>query len=151
MSPRCLSMLVIGGARSGKSRHAAERAAGSGLEPVLVATAQALDTEMALRIARHRIERAPGWRVIEEPLALAECLAAESSRARILVVDCLTLWLTNWILAGRDEAQAIESLIRFLASPAGPIILVSNEVGSGIVPDNALARHFRDAQGRLNQ
>ena len=99
-------MLVIGGARSGKSRHAAERAAGSGLEPVLVATAQALDTEMALRIARHRIERAPGWRVIEEPLALAECLAAESSRARILVVGDVMLDHFVWGNVRRISPEA---------------------------------------------
>jgi adenosylcobinamide kinase/adenosylcobinamide-phosphate guanylyltransferase len=151
MSPRCLSILVIGGARSGKSRHAGELALRSGLAPVLVATAQGLDAEMEQRIARHREERAPGWQVIEEPLELAACLAAEAGPGRILVVDCLTLWLTNWMLAGRDDDAVVSTLTGALAQLAGPVILVSNEVGAGIVPDNELARRFRDAQGRLNQ
>ena len=151
MSPRSLSMLVIGGARSGKSRYAGDLALRSRLAPVLVATALALDTEMTERIARHRGERGSKWRVIEEPLELAACLATEAGPDRILVIDCLTLWLTNWMLAGRDEAAAIAGLTGALARAAGPVILVSTEVGAGIVPDNDLARRFRDAQGRLNQ
>ena len=151
MSPATRSILVLGGARSGKSAYAVEIALGSGLTPVLVATAQALDAEMEERIAHHRAGRDAGWSVVEEPLDLPACLVAQARPDRILVVDCLTLWLTNVMLAGRDIASQSRDLEKAVRDAGGPVVLVSNEVGLGIVPDNALARSFRDVQGRLNQ
>lgn len=144
---------VLGGARSGKSRLAQQRAENSGLAPVLVATATAGDDEMADRIARHRAERDARWQTVEEPLDLAGRLATEARPGRILVVDCLTLWLTNVMFApdGLDPDREGEGLAATLSGLAGPVLLVSNEVGLGIVPDNRLARTFRDHQGRLNQ
>ena len=145
-------MLVLGGARSGKSRFAEAEAMASGLAKVYVATASARDEEMRARIARHRADRADaGWRTLEEPHALAEVLARESTPDRVLLVDCLTLWLSNVMLGNHDPATACDRLAALMPDLAGPVILVSNEVGSGIVPDNALGRAFRDAQGRLNQ
>ncbi len=144
--------LVIGGARSGKSRFAEGLAAQSGLAKVYVATATAWDDEMRSKIARHRQDRdGAGWRTLEEPLDLAGALAREAASGTILLVDCLTLWLTNIMLDGRDAEIETRRLVETLADLAGPAILVSNEVGWGIVPENALARTFRDAQGRLNQ
>lgn len=142
---------VLGGARSGKTSVALARAEASGLEPVMVATAQAFDAEMAARIAAHRAERGARWGLVEEPLELAEALTREAAAGRVLVVDCLTLWLSNTLLAERDVEAAITTLGEALARLGGPAILVSNEVGLGIVPDNALARRFRDLQGRLNR
>jgi adenosylcobinamide kinase/adenosylcobinamide-phosphate guanylyltransferase len=144
------SVLVLGGARSGKSRFAQGLAEASGNAPVLIATATIGDDEMRERVARHRAERTPAWRCVEEPVALAAVLAREVGPGRVVVVDCLTLWLTNILLAGR-EPDAADRLPAALAGLAGPVIFVSNEVGAGIVPNNALARTFRDAQGRLNQ
>ncbi|NWG30200.1 MAG: bifunctional adenosylcobinamide kinase/adenosylcobinamide-phosphate guanylyltransferase [Rhodocyclaceae bacterium] len=141
--------LVLGGARSGKSGYAAQRAEATRLPVVYLATAQALDEEMRERIAHHRAERPDAWRTVEEPLALAAALAREAAPGRCLLVDCLTLWLSNLLLAGREEE--IEALIAALPALPGALILVSNEVGWGIVPENALARRFRDEQGRLNQ
>lgn len=141
--------LVLGGARSGKSRYAAQCAMASGLPVTFIATAQAFDDEMAERIARHRADRPTGWRTVEEPLALAASLAREAAAGHCLLVDCLTLWLSNVLLAGREDE--IETLIATLPTLPGQLILVSNEVGFGIVPENALARRFRDEQGRLNQ
>jgi adenosylcobinamide kinase/adenosylcobinamide-phosphate guanylyltransferase len=144
-------VLVTGGQRSGKSRFAARLAIESGLAPHLIATAQAGDAEMAERIARHRGGRDAAWRVIEEPLALAAAIDAEAADDRALVVDCLTLWLANLMAAGEDETAATRDLLAALGKARGPVILVTNEVGSGIIPDNALARRFADAQGFLNQ
>jgi adenosylcobinamide kinase/adenosylcobinamide-phosphate guanylyltransferase len=141
--------LVIGGARSGKSAHAELQALDSGLRVVYLATAQALDAEMAERIAHHRARRPAGWRSVEEPLALAEALAREAEPAACVLVDCLTLWLSNVLLAGREDE--IGRLLAVLPTLPGRIVLVSNEVGWSIVPENALARRFRDEQGRLNQ
>ena len=150
--------LVIGGARSGKSRHAEALARGTGLERVYLATATAWDDEMRERIALHRAARAAdGWLTVEEPLALAEALRREAAPGRVVLVDCLTLWLTNVMLgaapeAARETVEAAEAtLVAAVTALAGPAIFVSNEVGWGIVPDNRLARDFRDAQGRLNQ
>jgi len=145
------SLLVLGGARSGKSRYAQKLAEDSGRELVLIATAEACDAEMAARIARHAAERDMRWSVIEEPLELAATLRREALPDRILVVDCVTLWLSNLFLRELDSAAATTALVETLAALESPAILVSNEVGSGIVPDNALARAFRDAQGALNQ
>ena len=148
-------MLILGGARSGKTRRAldhAERAfADDGLAPYYVATAQAFDEEMRQRIADHRAERGPHWTTLEAPMALAETVRAEAAAGRVLVIDCLTLWLTNQILAEADCEAAEDALLAALDGAGGPVIAVSNEVGLGIVPENALARRFRDAQGRLNR
>lgn len=142
--------LVLGGARSGKSRFAENLVAGSGLRPVLIATAEAGDAEMAARIAAHRARRGPGWTTVEEPLELAGALAAVAAGEAALV-DCLTLWLANLMAAGRDVDAARRELASALPGLAAPAVLVSNEVGQGIVPDNALARRFRDAAGLLHQ
>jgi adenosylcobinamide kinase/adenosylcobinamide-phosphate guanylyltransferase len=143
--------LVLGGARSGKSRYAEELARGSGLAPVYLATATAGDAEMAERIAAHRARRGDPWTTVEEPIRLAGALACTVGPGRVVVVDCLTLWIANLLGAGRDVAAASAELAGLLASLPGPAILVANEVGLGIVPENALARAFRDAAGRLNQ
>ena len=141
--------LVIGGARSGKSGYAERQALAAGLPVIYLATAQALDAEMAERIAHHRARRPAGWRSVEEPVALADALAREAASDACVLVDCLTLWLTNVLLAGRDAE--IDRFLAALPALPGRILLVSNEVGWGIVPENALARRFRDEQGRLNQ
>ncbi|MFB2532299.1 bifunctional adenosylcobinamide kinase/adenosylcobinamide-phosphate guanylyltransferase [Paracoccus sp. p4-l81] len=140
-------ILFTGGARSGKSRLAEARLAALPGQPCYIATAQAWDDEMADRIAAHRAAR-PDWRTIEEPLDLPAALATADGP---VLIDCLTLWLSNLMAAGRDVAAATEALKASLVAAPVPVILVTNEVGSGIVPDNALARVFRDAQGRLNQ
>jgi adenosylcobinamide kinase/adenosylcobinamide-phosphate guanylyltransferase len=142
--------LVIGGARSGKSRIAEKLARLRGMPLIYVATAEARDTEMAERIARHRADRGAGWTTIEAPLDLAGALAAMPAGEAVLV-DCATLWLSNHLLAGHDLDAEADRLMAALAAAAGPATVVTNETGWGIVPDNALARTFRDAQGRLNQ
>lgn len=143
--------LVIGGARSGKSRHAEDIVLGSGLRPVYIATAQARDPEMADRIRRHRDRRGDSWTTHEAPIALAAAIATHAAPDSALLVDCLTLWLANLLEAGLDPETETAGLIDALAAAAGPVVLVSNEVGWGIVPDNALARAFRDHAGRVNQ
>ena len=145
------SLLVLGGARSGKSAFAQRHAEASGLAPVFVATAQAYDDEMVERIARHAAARDSRWRLIEAPLDLGPALAAAAAPDTILLVDCMTLWLTNVMLRGDDVEAATVAMAAAIAGLEGPALFVSNEVGSGIVPENALARRFRDAQGRLNQ
>ena len=145
------SLLVLGGARSGKSRYAQSLAETSRLRPVLIATAQAHDAEMALRIARHAASRDARWTVVEEPVAVAVALRREARKDRIVVIDCATLWLSNLLLKNDNLAAATQDLARGVAGLAGPVIFVSNEAGCGIVPENALARAFRDAQGLLNQ
>jgi len=142
------SALILGGARSGKSRHA-ERLVEAMAPPwIYVATAQAFDAEMAERIEIHKARRKAPWRTIEAPLEVAAAL--EESAGPVLV-DCLTLWLTNLMLANIDIAPEVEALASALEKARHPVVLVSNEVGLGIVPDNELARAFRDEQGRLNQ
>jgi adenosylcobinamide kinase / adenosylcobinamide-phosphate guanylyltransferase len=145
------SLLVLGGARSGKSRYAQRMAEASGLRPLLIATAEAHDAEMALRIGRHAALRDAHWTLVEEPVALAGALRHEARKDRIVVVDCATLWLSNLLLKNDNVATATQDLAQSIAGLAGPVIFVSNEVGCGIVPENALARAFRDAQGLLNQ
>jgi adenosylcobinamide kinase/adenosylcobinamide-phosphate guanylyltransferase len=149
------ALLVIGGARSGKSgfaqRQVEARAAAECLEPVFVATAHAYDDEMADRIATHVAARDARWRTLEAPYDLSRAIAAAAQPGRILLVDCLTLWLSNLLLRGDDLEAASLGLVAALRDLPAPIVLVSNEVGWGIVPENALARRFRDAQGRLNQ
>ena len=145
------SLLVLGGARSGKSRYAKSLAESSRLRPVLIATAQAHDAEMGARIARHAASRDSRWTLVEEPAALAGALRRAARADRIVVVDCATLWLSNLLLKQDNLAAATQDLAQSVARLAGPVILVSNEAGCGIVPENALARSFRDAQGLLNQ
>lgn len=146
-----LSHLILGGARSGKSRHAQRLAESSGKTPVLIATATAGDEEMAARIARHKAERGPAWQTIEEAIALVGILTREAAAEKILVVDCVTLWLANLMFKGLDTEAESLALAKSLATLPGPVIFVSNEVGLGLVPETALGRSFRDAQGRLNQ
>jgi adenosylcobinamide kinase/adenosylcobinamide-phosphate guanylyltransferase len=124
---------------------------GSALEPVYLATARALDDEMRARIDHHRERRGGGWRLVEEPLELPEALRASAAPGRAVLVDCLTLWLTNLLLAGRDPAAEAGRLLDAAAGLPGPAVLVSNEVGHGVVPANALARRFVDEAGRLHQ
>ena len=140
--------LILGGARSGKTAHALAGAEATGRGLVMIATAEALDGEMEERIARHREERGSRWRTIEAPLDLAAALA-QVSVGETAVIDCLTLWVSNLMHADRDLEAETTRLIAAL--PGREVVLVSNEVGLGIVPDNALARRFRDAAGRLNQ
>jgi adenosylcobinamide kinase/adenosylcobinamide-phosphate guanylyltransferase len=142
--------LILGGARSGKSRYGEALAMASPPPWTYLATAEALDEEMTERIAEHRSRRGERWRTIEAPLDLAGALARIPARATVLV-DCLTLWLSNLMIAGRDIDGQIRSLEQVLGARPDPSILISNEVGFGIVPDNAMARRFRDLQGRLNQ
>jgi adenosylcobinamide kinase/adenosylcobinamide-phosphate guanylyltransferase len=149
---RLCHTLVIGGARSGKSRFAEKMVLASGLEPIYVATAQALDEEMKLRIIEHRRRRAEqGWRTIEEPFELAVTLDREAGAGKAVLVDCLTLWLSNLMLAGFNVDGIGDRLIEQMSNLRGPVVLVSNEVGLGMVPETALGRQFRDAQGHLNQ
>jgi len=143
--------LLLGGARSGKSAHGEALVLASGLRPVYVATAQALDAEMAERIRRHRQGRAAGWLTVEEPLRLPETLAEHARADRAVLVDCLTLWLTNLMVAGHDAAEASDRLLATLAAPAAPVVLVSNEVGLGVVPFDPMSRAFVDHAGRLHQ
>jgi adenosylcobinamide kinase/adenosylcobinamide-phosphate guanylyltransferase len=145
------TLLILGGARSGKSRHAQSRAEAMAGELVYIATGQALDAEMDERITRHRMDRGPRWRTVEEPLDLSGAIARHAAAGTVLLVDCLTLWLSNLMLAERDTDSAATQLAQALADAPGMVILVANEVGLGIVPDNALARRFRDAAGWLNQ
>lgn len=142
--------LVLGGARSGKSAFA-ERLAMTAGRAIYLATGHAGDAEMAARIAAHQARRGTGWSTLEEPLDLVEALAAARAPDRAVLVDCLTLWLANLMHAGRDAAAETERLGAALARGACPVVLVANEVGLGIVPDNALARRFRDAAGHLHQ
>jgi adenosylcobinamide kinase/adenosylcobinamide-phosphate guanylyltransferase len=143
--------LVLGGARSGKSRHAEGLVTATGLERIYIATAQAWDDEMADRIAKHREDRGAGWRTVDAPLELAAAISTNAKAGHGVLVDCLTLWLTNIMLAEHDIAAEFDALDAALDAAAGPVVLVSNEVGLGIVPDNKLARDFRDHAGRLHQ
>ncbi len=146
--------LVLGGARSGKSRYAQGAAEAfareRGVVPTFIATGEAGDAEMAERIARHRADRGGGWRTVEAPLALAEAVA-ELSAEDVAVVDCLTLWLANSMAAPEGHAERLEGLPPALAASPARLWVISNEVGWGIVPDNALARRFRDEAGLLHQ
>jgi len=147
--------LVLGGARSGKSRHAEAlvlaHAETVGAQPLYIATAEAGDGEMAARIAEHQARRSNRWRNEEAPLALAEAISRCADDGQPVLIDCLTLWLSNVMLADFDIAEHTASLLDSLEGAPGPVVCVANEVGLGIVPDNALARAFRDHAGRLNQ
>jgi len=143
--------LVLGGARSGKSQFAENLVLTSGKKPVYVATSEIQDGEMAKRIKQHQARRGQSWQIWEEPCNLVATLAKISDKAHCVLVDCLTLWLSNLLLAGRDIAAERQALLRFLETAGGDIVFVSNEVGLGIVPDNALARQFRDHAGEMHQ
>lgn len=146
------TVLVLGGARSGKSRYAQERCeAIAGGRLAYVATAQAFDAEMTDRIARHQSERGSRWLTVEAPLDLAGAIAGTAAGADAILVDCLTLWLSNLMLAEADIPAARAALAGAVTACPVPVILVANEVGLGIVPGNALARRFRDEAGWLNQ
>jgi adenosylcobinamide kinase/adenosylcobinamide-phosphate guanylyltransferase len=147
-----MKTLIIGGARSGKSRLAERLAHDSGRPVTLIATAQALDDEMAARIAAHRAARPARWRCVEEPLSLAAALRAADAPGALLLVDCLTLWLSNLLHAG-DEVFGAErrALLAALALLQADLLLVGNEVGHGIVPMGALNRRFVDENGWLHQ
>lgn len=160
--------LILGGARSGKSRLAESRAAAFeslGLQVVYVATAEAQDEEMADRLRHHRAHRPAHWVTVEEPLHLAQALKEYAAPGRCVLVDCLTLWLSALLFKGEGGAQLAaglpltcttfwterQALLDVLPQLPGEILLVSNEIGSGVVPENRLARRFADEQGRLNQ
>jgi adenosylcobinamide kinase/adenosylcobinamide-phosphate guanylyltransferase len=146
-------ILVTGGARSGKSRYAEQRAGDLGERRLYVATAEAKDNEMAQRIAGHKLRRGDEWRTIEEPMELSSALLAQRGRTDCALVDCVTIWLSN-LLLHRDAAFAgekVEQLMETLPLLDFHVILVTNEVGWSIVPDNTLARQFRDLAGWANQ
>jgi adenosylcobinamide kinase/adenosylcobinamide-phosphate guanylyltransferase len=156
--------LVLGGARSGKSGYAERLAIDSGKEVVYIATATAGDTEMAARIAHHKARRPAHWPTVEEPVALGGQIARLAAPSRLLIVDCLTLWLSNLMFSGAAPYPEIgnlslpprfdaewRALAKALAASAGDVVLVSNEVGLGLTPMGAVSRRFMDEQGRLNQ
>jgi len=143
--------LVIGAQRSGKSGKAEALVAAASAERVYIATATPGDGEMADRIAAHRARRGEGWRTVEEPLDLPGALDRETLPGRAVLVDCLTLWLSNLLGAERDFAHEADRLVASLRRTACPVVIVSNEVGAGIIPMNALARRYADAHGILNQ
>ena len=142
--------LVLGGAASGKSEFAENLLLASGFRPVYLATAEIRDGEMEGKVSRHRDRRGPEWRDVEAPLRPEKALAATAAGEAVLI-DCLTMWLSNHLLAGHDPSAQSPALLAALASCLVLVIAVSNEVGQGIVPDNALARRFREAQGALNR
>ncbi len=145
-------ILVLGGARSGKSRYAEQRALAHDGPRTYIATATAADEEMHARIAEHRRRReGGGWSLVEEPLKLCAALRQAAVEEGFVLVDCLTLWISNMMLHGTDVAHAVEELADLLPALPGTVCLVSNEVGLGIVPDNALARAFRDEAGFAHQ
>lgn len=147
-------VFITGGARSGKSRLAESLAEGFGTPLCYIATGEARDEEMAVRIAAHRARRGNGWQTVEEPIRLMEALKAVEGRFQAVLVDCVTLWLTNLLLSHEDADRAlaeVQALAALLPELTIPIVLVSNEVGMGIVPDNSLARSFRDLAGKANQ
>jgi adenosylcobinamide kinase / adenosylcobinamide-phosphate guanylyltransferase len=143
--------LVLGGARSGKSSFAQKLAEEGSGDLIYIATAEPFDTEMAQRIARHQSDRGPRWQTVECPIDLARVILSAGGGENTILVDCLTLWLSNLMLGEHDIAAAVAVLKASLEASSNNVILVSNDVGQGIVPDNALARRFRDEAGSLNQ
>ncbi|MEW5908450.1 MAG: bifunctional adenosylcobinamide kinase/adenosylcobinamide-phosphate guanylyltransferase [Thermodesulfobacteriota bacterium] len=149
------SILIIGGARSGKSRFALDLAEGyPGNEKLFIATCIPRDIEMKERVARHQRERNPLWKTLEIPIQIADAVLEKSPTATLILIDCLTLWVSNLIFEIKDEKaiyEAVRKMVESLSRSSCPVILVSNEVGCGIVPENPLARLFRDISGRVNQ
>lgn len=143
-------ILVTGGAKSGKSRFAEKIATGSGRPRIYIATAQVWDAEMQTKIDAHRDDRGEGWHTIEAPRDVGAALSQVPADA-VVLLDCATMWLTNCMLAETDLDAEVDAFFSALATCRAPVVVVTNELGWSIVPDNALARRFRDAQGRLNQ
>ena len=146
----CLTILVTGGARSGKSSFAEKRTKQLGSSLMYIATSEIIDSEMEKRVAEHQARRGSEWQTLHAPLKLAEALSETDGKGPCLV-DCLTIWLNNLIFHNEDTVVATKELIKVLEQRSDPVVLVTNEVGSGIVPENALARRFRDEAGRMNQ
>jgi len=148
-------VFITGGARSGKSSFALKEASLVPGRKVFIATAEAIDPEMKERIERHRRDRGAGWETYEEPLHVSKAIEETSERCNVLVLDCLTIWLSNVMWAGPDVQREIENLVgtikRFSGNSPATLFIVSNEVGMGIVPENGMARKFRDLAGTLNQ
>jgi adenosylcobinamide kinase/adenosylcobinamide-phosphate guanylyltransferase len=144
-------VLITGGARAGKSRFAERLMSARPAHHAVIATATAGDAEMAQRIAKHKAERDKSWETIEQPISVRSAIRNAARPDRIVLVDCLTLWISNLMHEGRDIEIEIQGLVGTLHIAAGPVIIISNEVGLGIVPENALARAFRDNLGRANQ
>ncbi|WP_208250233.1 bifunctional adenosylcobinamide kinase/adenosylcobinamide-phosphate guanylyltransferase [Rhizobium sp. T1470] len=142
---------VLGGARSGKSRFAEQLVVSGGLERHYVATGRAWDEEMRSRIDTHKADRGDLWHTHEEPLDLVGCLRAIDGEGRAILVDCLTLWVTNLMMEERDMVAEFASLAAYVPAARARLVIVSNEVGLGIVPENRMAREFRDHAGRLHQ
>ncbi len=145
------AVLVLGGARSGKSAFAERLVAETGLSRHYIATGRAWDDEMRQRIVKHREDRGEGWETHEEPLALAARIKDVAREDRAVLVDCLTFWVTNLMLEERDISAEFASLAEAIEGAPGRLVFVSNEVGLGIVPENRMAREFRDHAGRLHQ
>jgi adenosylcobinamide kinase/adenosylcobinamide-phosphate guanylyltransferase len=144
-------MLVLGGARSGKSRYAQELAEAGSERLVFVATGQAFDAEMTDRIRRHQADRDNRWTTLEAPIDLAGAIREGDGDNTVLLVDCLTLWASNLLLGEEDAEAHLAALLAAIGAARARVLLVANEVGLGIVPDNALARQFRDLAGTINQ
>lgn len=142
---------VLGGARSGKSSYAEKLVEGSGLQPIYLATGRAFDTEMENRISIHRNSRGDEWQTVEEPLDLVGALQIHAGHDRFVLVDCLTLWITNLMMAEKNIAAETKALVAALPLLSGQVVFVSNEVGLSIVPENRMAREFRDHAGFLHQ
>ncbi len=151
MARRKHSILVLGGARSGKSAYAENLGRACHATPVYIATAEALDTEMSERIAEHRSRRGAAWRTVDAAMDLTSALKENAEDGGFMLVDCITIWLSNLMHAEQDTGQAVEELCDMIPTLPGVCVFVSNEVGLGIVPENALARRFRDEAGRANQ
>ncbi|MEM9500769.1 MAG: bifunctional adenosylcobinamide kinase/adenosylcobinamide-phosphate guanylyltransferase [Pseudomonadota bacterium] len=151
MTVEARSFFVLGGARSGKSRYAQKLAEGFDGSRTYIATAQAFDDEMRERIARHQADRDTSWETVEAPIGLADAILEQDSPENVILVDCLTLWLSNLLLAEHDLEVECAALTSMVPDLRARIVFVSNEVGLSVVPDNALARRFRDAAGLLNQ
>ena len=142
---------VLGGARSGKSAHAESLAEAAGSNPIYIATAEIFDQEMEARIELHRERRGSHWQLIEAPLDLPKALVKADNPDSVILIDCLTVWITNVLVHERDTDTACRAMLDSLAICSGHVILVASETGLGIIPENKLSRQFRDANGRLNQ